>query len=97
MPIRRNEAGNLEMQCANVLEDEPHLATHRMVQLDGWWILPAVNPVHHMRFSRVNADFPLSDVDNQAIPTRVFQCKTCGYLEFYAGEIVDPNTWGRDG
>jgi|SRR5579863_2207783 len=31
---------------------------------------------------------------NRGQPVRCYYCEVCGYIELYAGDILEPKTWG---
>lgn len=30
---------------------------------------------------------------SRGIPVRAFVCRSCGYVELYAGSVIEPQTW----
>ena len=73
--------GSLELRCVNDHGEGPST----MTTVESWMALQHVE-------SSSQGGLRLTGT---ASPVRFFSCKTCGYVELYSGEVIDPKTWSR--
>lgn len=87
MPILTMPNGHVVLRCINHESMPSHQTGQEttMVATQEWNALTQVSPPQagEIRFS-----------PNAGIPIRALVCSICGYVELYAGPILEPQTWG---
>ena len=100
MPFRYIKDGpGLILVCVNYgvatipHEPEPGEVT-TMRRAEEWNALTLAYPPGHLPFG-VHIPGPPRPVFSGVggIPVRCFVCRVCGYIEMYAGPIIEPATW----
>jgi hypothetical protein len=74
-----------EIRCVNH-ESHKDAGATTMQAAAGWYALTRVTPPPAVAFNPANG-----------IPVSCSICRVCGYVELYAGSIVDPKTWRPGG
>lgn len=97
MPISRSDDNQkIVVQCVNQkrhLDDKEFKSQHllartSMIPMHDW------NAITHVKPPNVETNQNLVFVPTMGLPVKVFICTICGYVELYAGPVIEPKTWG---